>query len=162
MNKVFFSIGTNLANREQNLSNAIEQIIGQVGPLINVSSIYETKAWGVENQPDFLNQVLLVDTALSPRETLKTILQIEDDLGRVRTRKWFTRLIDIDILFYEDFIIQEKDLIIPHPYIQERNFVLAPLVEIAPNFYHPVLKKSIADLYIDCKDPLPVIMNDEV
>ncbi len=156
MHKVYFSIGGNLGNRPINLNRAISEITKKVGPVLSISSIYETKAWGVENQPDFLNQVLLVKTTLSPLETLETVLAIELDMGRVRTQKWYTRIIDIDLLFFDNQIISSKKLTIPHPFIAERNFVLAPLAEIAPNFVHPVNKKNINTLYANTEDILDI------
>ena len=156
MHKVFLSIGGNLGDRQANLATAIKEIGGKVGLVTAHSSIYETKAWGVEDQPDFLNQVLLVETDLSPIAILDTVLNIELAMGRIRERKWYTRLIDIDILFYDQQIINTERLIIPHPFIAKRNFVLAPLTEIAPDFIHPVLNKSIAGLYKDSPDSLDV------
>ncbi len=156
MHKVFFSIGGNIGDRQANLVKAITEIGQRVGKILVASSIYETKAWGIENQPDFLNQVLLVETALTPLATLETILTIELEMGRIRAQKWYTRIIDIDLLFFDDQIITSQQLTIPHPFLAKRNFVLAPLAEIAPDFIHPVLQKSIKALYLDSKDPLKV------
>lgn len=156
MHKVFFSIGGNIGDRYSNLEKAIAAISQQIGPILSVSSIYETKAWGIENQPDFLNQALLVATNLPPIDILETALAIEIAMGRVRTQKWYTRIIDIDLLFIDNQIITSKKLTIPHPFLAERNFVLAPLAEIAPHFIHPVLQKSIATLYANSGDPLKV------
>lgn len=156
MHKVFLSLGGNLGDRQANLDKALTAITAKIGIVLTVSSIFETKAWGIENQPDFLNQVILVETNLSPKETLAAALAIELEMGRVREQKWYTRIIDIDLLFFDQQIITSKKLTIPHPFIPERNFVLAPLVEIAPDFIHPILKKSISALYKDSKDPLEV------
>lgn len=156
MHKVFFSIGGNIGDRHTNLAGAVTAIAKKVGPVLSISSIYETKAWGIENQPDFLNQVLLVETNLSPLTTLETVLNIELEMGRIRTQKWYTRIIDIDLLFFDKQIVSSKKLTIPHPFITKRNFVLAPLAEIAPNFIHPILQKSIANLYTKSVDPLKV------
>lgn len=156
MKKIYLSLGGNLGNREKHLKEAIQFISERVGQIILKSSVYETKAWGIENQPDFLNQVIAVKTLLNPQEVLATILAIEKDMGRIRERKWYTRLIDIDLLFYEKEIIQEENLIVPHPFIAERNFVLAPLAEIAGAFIHPKLDKTIAALYKNCPDQLAV------
>ena len=158
MHKVFFSIGGNLGNRPVNLATAIEEITKKVGPILSVSAIYETEAWGVENQPDFLNQVLVVATELSAMETLETVLDIELEMGRVREQKWYTRIIDIDLLFFDNQIIDSKKLTIPHPFIAKRNFVLAPLAEIASDFIHPILQKSMKELYEKSSDPLEVIV----
>ena len=118
--------------------------------------MYTTAAWGNTNQPDFLNQVIVIYTKLQPNELMESILEIEKKLGRVRTIKNAPRTIDIDILFYEKEIINQKDLIIPHPLIQQRKFVLIPLNELSPLFFHPVLKKNISQLLKLCKDKLPV------
>ncbi|MDZ7608724.1 MAG: 2-amino-4-hydroxy-6-hydroxymethyldihydropteridine diphosphokinase [Cyclobacteriaceae bacterium] len=107
--------------------------------LSSASSVYKTKAWGIENQPDFLNQVLEVESDLYPLEILDCILGIEESLGRVRDIKWSSRVIDIDILYYGSEIVTEPKLTIPHPQIQNRNFTLVPLCEIAPEFVHPIL-----------------------
>lgn len=144
---VYLHTGTNLGDRLANLNKANTLIAERVGGIIAQSSWYETAAWGVENQPDFINQVLMVTTTLSAQEVLKKVLEIETEMGRVRKQKWGERLIDIDILFYNDAIINQPDLTIPHPYLQERNFVLAPLQEIAPDLVHPKLKKNITRLY---------------
>ncbi|MEM6318299.1 MAG: 2-amino-4-hydroxy-6-hydroxymethyldihydropteridine diphosphokinase [Bacteroidota bacterium] len=154
--QLYLSIGGNLGQRKANLAKAIELTSEEMGMVSQVSPIYETKAWGVENQPDFLNQALLVETMLSPEAALSTVLKIEAAMGRVRERKWYTRLIDIDILFYDDLVINTPKLTVPHPFIANRNFVLAPLADIAPDFIHPVLQKSVRELYRICKDPLPV------
>ena len=153
---IYLGLGTNLGNRVANLQQSIDKIREEVGMVRQQSAIYQTKAWGVNNQPDFLNQVIEVATPLSPEETLKTILRIETTMGRIRTRKWYTRLIDIDLLFYEESIIKTSSLIVPHPYIQDRNFVLAPLVEIAPDLVHPIFKKNMMVLWEACEDTLLV------
>lgn len=118
--------------------------------------VYETQAWGMTDQPDFLNQVLEVATTLSPEELLEQIKQIEQQMGRERRVKWGERLIDIDILFYEQAVIYTEKLKIPHPFLHERNFVLIPLQEIAPDFQHPVLQHSISQLLKSSKDLLYV------
>ena len=156
MHKVFFSIGGNIGDRHANLAKAITEIGKSVGKILVVSAIYETKAWGIENQPDFLNQVVVVETTLSPLETLETVLAIELEMGRIRAQKWYTRIIDIDLLFFDDQIITSPILTLPHPFLAKRNFVLAPLVEIAPDFIHPVFQQSIKVLYRDSKDRLKV------
>ncbi len=156
MNKVYLSIGGNLGNRKANLAKAAYLIERKIGSILAISSLYETKAWGVENQPNFLNQVLIVETVLSPETTLEYALTIETKMGRKREQKWYTRLIDIDLLFFEKQIIKSDDLTLPHPYLAERNFVLVPLAEIAPNFVHPILQKSISELLNICPDTLAV------
>jgi 2-amino-4-hydroxy-6-hydroxymethyldihydropteridine diphosphokinase len=122
--------------------------------IIQESALYQTEAWGVEEQPFFYNQVLEVATSLSPLALLEVVLEIEAEMGRKRIQKWGTRLIDIDLLFYGQQIINSEKLILPHPFISERNFVLAPMAEIAPEFVHPVLGKNISMLLKESKDPL--------
>ena len=127
--------------------------------MIKASSLYKTKAWGYENQPDFINQVLIFKSHLKPNELLKICLAIEKKLGRKRIEgvNWQERGIDIDILFYEKEIIDSIDLKIPHPYLHQRNFVLFPLAEIIPDFIHPLLNKTIDELKKSCEDKLKVI-----
>ena len=154
--KIFLLLGSNLGNREEILSNVQQEISLSVGDVVNKSSIYETLAWGIEDQPSFLNQVLLVKTKLLPQDLLKVINKVERDLGRVRHQKWGERLIDIDILYYENEIINTKNLIIPHPEIANRRFTLVPLVEIAPDFIHPSIVKTQKELLSECPDRLEV------
>lgn len=163
MNKIFILLGTNLGDRLRQLLRAKQAIEKQVGEILMASSIYETAAWGVEDQPAFLNQVILIKSGLSPIDCLNRTQQIELDLGRVRLKKWGQRAIDIDLLYFNDEIINYPNLIIPHPFIPERRFTLAPLAEIAPDYIHPVYKKNNVYLLHNCKDELPVqkISNDE-
>jgi len=156
LNNVYLSIGGNLGKRKANLAKAVYLIEQYIGQIIALSGLYETKAWGVENQPDFLNQAIIVKTRLSPEQVLKYALGIENLMGRKRERKWYTRLIDIDLLFFEQQIINTTDLTLPHPFLAKRNFVLTPLAEIAPNFIHPILKKSVLELLKVCPDSLEV------
>lgn len=154
--EVVLLLGTNLGNRENNLQLAISLLTGLVGNLIKQSSIYETAAWGLENQPNFLNQIIILSTSQSPKLLMKTILKIEKKMGRERLVKMGPRIIDIDILFYENRIINKPSLTIPHPRIQFRRFVLVPLNELQPNYLHPILNKSVKDLLIACADTLNV------
>ena len=156
MNQTYLLIGGNLGNRQKNLEKAKELIVANAGQVGKTSSLYETEAWGMRDQPAFLNQVLFLFTKLDPRQLLSTILDIEHQMGRERTQKFGPRAIDIDILFYNDAIIDEPGLTIPHPQLHLRKFTLEPLYEIAPSFIHPVLNKSISDLLEDCPDPLAV------
>ncbi|MEZ4883274.1 MAG: 2-amino-4-hydroxy-6-hydroxymethyldihydropteridine diphosphokinase [Chitinophagales bacterium] len=156
MNKTFLLIGGNLGERFLNLQKTRELIGEKIGRIEAVSSIYETAAWGVETQPDFLNQALCVSTELSPHELLAEIHLIEAILERKKLQKWGTRTMDIDILFFEKQIIEAPDLIIPHPYLHLRRFTLIPLCELIPDFQHPVLKKSTLQLLLDCEDSLTV------
>lgn len=154
--KTYLLLGSNIGNSEKNLEKAKKEIEKKIGKVIRSSSVYKTQAWGKKNQPDFLNQVLIVDTSLSPEKAIETILSIEHKMGRVRKQKNEPRIIDIDILFYGKEIVNAPHLTIPHPLMQERNFVLKPLNELSPQWMHPVLKKSIHNLLIACKDPLTV------
>ncbi len=156
MNKVYLLIGGNIGDRLQNLDRAIEHIDNELGVVVQQSAVYETAAWGKTDQQPFLNQALCIETELAPTVLMKKILAIEHGMGRVRMEKNGPRTIDIDILFYNKSIIQEPDLIIPHPALSLRRFVLAPLAEIAGSFVHPVLQKSIALLLAECPDELPV------
>jgi 2-amino-4-hydroxy-6-hydroxymethyldihydropteridine diphosphokinase len=153
MKIVFLGIGTNLGNREINLEQAVAGIEENIGTVLQSSSIYETDPWGFESKDKFLNMIVKVETTLSPSLLLEKIKIIESLLGRVRgMMRYSSRLIDIDILLYEDLIVDEERLVIPHPLMHERKFVLVPLCEIAPEMIHPLLKKSIAELLKICED----------
>ena len=154
--KVVLLLGSNLGDRFQNISNAVNAIKEFIGTIQKKSSLYETAAWGITDQPHFLNQVVVVHTILSAQQVIKKILFIEKQLGRERLVKMGPRIIDIDILFYDDKIIEEENLIIPHPRLQERKFVLEPLNELIPNYIHPILKKSVKVLLQECTDTLNV------
>ena len=154
MNKAYLLIGGNMGDRLANLQNAQTAIQSQIGSIILTSSIYETAAWGLEDQPSFLNQALIVETTFTAHEVLKKLLAIEQSMGRIRQQPLGPRTIDLDIIFFNDQIIHTEDLTIPHPQMQKRNFVLTPLNEIAPEFIHPELKQTINQLLIDCSDPL--------
>lgn len=143
-----------MGDRRKNIETALKLIEQNIGNIINSSSIYETEPWGITDQPGFYNLVLQLQTDLSAEEVLSTSLDIEKKMGRIRHLKYGSRVIDIDILFYNLDILQLPHLTIPHPRISERNFVLAPLAEIAPTLVHPVLDKSIEQLRKDCTDTL--------
>ncbi|MBC7890054.1 MAG: 2-amino-4-hydroxy-6-hydroxymethyldihydropteridine diphosphokinase [Ferruginibacter sp.] len=156
MNKTYLLLGSNMGKSWQQLQTSIKHLEKKIGKVIRKSAIYTTAAWGNTNQPDFLNQVIVIETILTAPETLQHILAIEKKMGRIRTVKNAPRIIDIDILFFNKQIIQLKDLIIPHPEIQNRQFVLVPLNELSPRFKHPVLNKNIHQLLAVCTDQLNV------
>ncbi|MEQ8703742.1 MAG: 2-amino-4-hydroxy-6-hydroxymethyldihydropteridine diphosphokinase [Phaeodactylibacter sp.] len=155
MQRVFLHTGSNQGDRLANLERAVAVLMKSVGTVTKASQIFETAAWGIRDQPDFLNQALEMKTGLDPIALLSTILNIEEQMGRVRVQKWGQRLIDIDMLYYGDLIWESDQLTLPHPHLQERNFVLAPLLDIAPDFVHPRLKKTTQELFAICKDALP-------
>lgn len=148
----FLLLGANLGDRVATLSRAVQQISETVGTVVQQSHIYETAPWGVLKQPAFLNQVLAVDTQLEPDAILTQTQCIERELGRVRLEKWGARMIDIDILYYNQRIVKTNHLTIPHPYLHQRRFTLVPLAEISPDFRHPVLGKTTTELLAECPD----------
>jgi len=156
MRTAYLLIGGNLGNRKENLLRAISLINEQCGPLTGSSSIYETEAWGNTDQPSFLNQALEISTSLNARQLMRKVLKIEEEMGRVRKEKLGPRIIDIDIILFENEIHDLRFLKIPHPEMQNRRFVLVPLAEINSTLQHPVLKKSIAELLEECPDNLEV------
>lgn len=157
MNKAYLLLGSNMGNRKKYLYSAIELITKNIGEIISKSAIYSTSAWGNENQSSFLNQAIHVNTNFSAEELLEGILYIEKKLGRERKKKWEARIIDIDMLFFNKEIIHSKQLTVPHLHLHERKFALVPLTEIAKDFIHPVLKKSVKNILKECKDKGTVI-----
>ncbi len=155
MNTVYLLLGSNEGDRQSWLQRAIDQL-SAIGSIVLRSHVYETAAWGLEEQPAFLNMALSLHTQLSAHALLSATRNIEQNLGRQRTLKWGQRTLDIDILFYNDEVIDTPDLTIPHPFIQERRFALAPLNELAPTLVHPIFKKTIAELLSICNDTLEV------
>jgi 2-amino-4-hydroxy-6-hydroxymethyldihydropteridine diphosphokinase len=152
----YLLIGGNEGDRIAYLTGAREHIEKNAGPILQLSGIYETAAWGKTDQADFLNQVLAIRTQLDAHALMTVLLEIEEKMGRRRAGKYGPRIIDIDILFFNEQVIQEPQLTIPHPEIPNRRFVLAPMAEIAPSFIHPVLGKTILDLLAVCPDKLNV------
>jgi 2-amino-4-hydroxy-6-hydroxymethyldihydropteridine diphosphokinase len=142
---VYLALGTNLGNRLLNLNTAISSLTPQMN-LKKKSSVYETPPWGVADQPAFLNQVVMAETYEGPERLLKHLKRLEIALGRVPSFKNGPRLIDIDILFYDDLVLDTAALVLPHPRLHERAFVLFPLAEIEPELVHPVLHKSVHEL----------------
>lgn len=157
MNTAYLILGGNKGDKLQNLKQALVLLESRAGTITKKSDIFVTAAWGNTNQPDFFNQAICIETPLSPKELLKEIISIEQTLGRIRSHeKWMERTMDIDILFYNDAIIDTEDLKIPHPFIQERKFVLVPMEQLSPGLIHPILKKNIRTLLFECADELEV------
>ncbi|MBK8497113.1 MAG: 2-amino-4-hydroxy-6-hydroxymethyldihydropteridine diphosphokinase [Ferruginibacter sp.] len=156
MNKTYLLLGSNMGNSKMQLTKAVKYINEKIGNITRQSGLYATAAWGNTMQPDFLNQVIVVETRLTALQTMEAILSIEKKMGRIRTVKNAPRIIDIDILFFNREIINEQNLAVPHPQIQNRRFVLVPLNELSPNLGHPVLKRSVHQLLVHCPDKLNV------
>lgn len=152
MHICYLSLGSNLGKKQANLELALAEIKKDVGEVSRISSIYETEAWGVVNQDNYFNIIAEVKTLLLPLDLISKILAIETRMGRIRDKKWESRIIDIDIIFYENYLITTDNLTIPHPFLEKRNFVLEPLTELSPEFIHPRLRKSIFQLSAECTD----------
>ncbi|KOM98598.1 2-amino-4-hydroxy-6-hydroxymethyldihydropteridine pyrophosphokinase [Clostridium botulinum] len=151
MHTAYVAFGSNMGEKENYIKRALEKIEERGMKIIKVSSIYETEPYGVLDQDSFLNGVVKIETNLTPEDLIGELLNIEKQLDRVRKRRWGPRTIDLDIIFYDDLIINEKDLVIPHKDMENREFVLKPLCDIDENFIHPVLKKSVRQLYDELK-----------
>ncbi|MCU0354322.1 MAG: 2-amino-4-hydroxy-6-hydroxymethyldihydropteridine diphosphokinase [Cytophagales bacterium] len=151
-NTVYLLLGTNLGDRAANLAQAVALLEKRIGKVERRSGVYETEPWGVTNQPDYWNQVLQVSTPLEPAAVLEAMLGIERDMGRERHIRWEARLIDIDMLYFNDQVIETEHLQVPHPRMAQRRFVLEPLTELAPDFVHPVLGKKNRKLLEECAD----------
>ena len=152
MNIVFLQLGSNLGDRKLLLQDAIVAIEERLGELVKKSKVYESMPWRVEGQENYLNQILKVKTELQAEDVLSIILDIEKNLGRLRLEKWGERLIDIDIIFYNDSIIETGELCVPHKHMHERMFVLTPLHNIAPEMVHPKYNKTVDELLKICTD----------
>ncbi|MEQ1797565.1 MAG: 2-amino-4-hydroxy-6-hydroxymethyldihydropteridine diphosphokinase [Lacibacter sp.] len=156
IHKAYILLGSNIGNRKQFLSKAIKQISELCGNVVKESSIYETAAWGNTKQAAFLNQVIIIETKHSPDDLMKSLLEIETGLGRIRTEKYGPRTIDLDILFFDDLIYHSPTVTLPHPAVQDRRFVLIPLAELSQRKIHPVYQKTISRLLKECADKLEV------
>lgn len=156
MNKAVILFGTNMGERFISLDKAAQEVNHKLGKIIQRSSVYETAPWGNTDQEPFLNQVVVIESVLSAEQMMNQILLIEEKLGRRKTIKWGPRIIDIDILFFNDEIISTENLVVPHPGLHQRKFTLVPLAEIMPDYVHPVLKKTISVLLNELNDPLEV------
>jgi 2-amino-4-hydroxy-6-hydroxymethyldihydropteridine diphosphokinase len=157
MARLFLLLGGNLGNKERIFKSARIRLEEELGKIIQMSSVYETEPWGFQSEYLFWNQVILIETGCPPVEVLKKTKAIEQELGRVRkTERYCSRLIDIDLLFYDDLVFHEPQLELPHPRIIDRRFVLEPLAEIVPNLLHPVFRQSIMELLENCSDTLQV------
>ncbi|MEP6584645.1 MAG: 2-amino-4-hydroxy-6-hydroxymethyldihydropteridine diphosphokinase [Ginsengibacter sp.] len=157
MNTVYILTGGNIGDRLANLNSSQKFLEYEIGQIERSSLIYETAAWGSEDQPDFYNQVHIVSTRLSADEIMHRILGIEERMGRIRTFKNAARIIDIDVLFFNRDVINKPGLVIPHPEIANRRFVLVPLNELSPFIIHPTLNNTIRELLTICSDTLKVI-----
>lgn len=152
MSKVYLSLGTNLGDKEANLCHAVNNIEEQIGNIVSLSAFYVTPPWGYISDNDFLNAAVCVNTDFTPLEVLQRSKIIEKQLGRASKSHdgvYNDRLIDIDILLYDNVICSEQDLILPHPLMEKRRFVMEPLAEIAPDVLHPVLKKTMKEINAD-------------
>jgi len=150
MARVYIGLGSNLGCREENLARALKRLSeisnGSV-KVLRCSSIYESKPWGKTEQPDFLNQVVEVETTLEPKAFLVLLKKIERELGRTQAaERWGPRIIDLDIVFWNGFVLNEGDLVIPHPYMSDREFVLPPLAEISSKLKHPVTGRTVEEM----------------
>jgi len=146
MSEAYIGIGSNLGHRKQNCEKAIGLLIENHITVMKRSTMLETEPWGIKDQPKFINMALTIDTILEPENLLNLLKKIESAVGRTQTSRWGPRIIDLDILLYDNLIINTNTVQIPHPGIKERDFVLRPLSEIAPDKIHPVFKKSIKEL----------------
>ena len=156
MMNVYLLLGSNLGDRQGYLKEAIAHIENEIAPVVKASAIYETQSWGKTDAPDYLNQVVELLADMDAHTVLQKILDIETRMGRMREEKWGSRIIDIDILFFNKELIRTEKLIVPHPRIPSRRFVLVPLTELSPGMKHPELGKTMSQLLKECPDTLDV------
>lgn len=156
----YLHLGSNQGNRKENLEKAIQLIKNTIGEVSNQSLMYETEPWGLKDQPNFINMAIECESNLEPFELINKAKDIEKSFGAEKDIKWGPRLLDIDILYCDD-IVMEGELTIPHPQIANRNFVLIPLMEIAGDFVDPKLNTSIEDLYDVCEDESEVLIYED-
>lgn len=156
MNRAILLIGGNLGDRTGNLQKAVQLIAETAGEVLQTSALYQTAPWGAVDQPDYLNQGIEIRTSLDALTLLHTLLEIERKIGRIRQEKWGSRVIDIDLIFFNDAVLSLPELKVPHPQMHLRQFVLVPLLEIVPDYVHPVLHKTVRELAAGCPDTLPV------
>ncbi len=153
MNRVFLSLGSNRGNRQEYLQTAVSALEKKAGKVLKASHIYETEPWKMNDGTNFLNQVILLETSLDTQQIMDLIIETETSLGRIRSTSGYEpRTMDIDILFFNEKAITSPSVTVPHPLISERRFILEPLCELAPNYIHPLLKKSLKQLLADCPD----------
>jgi len=158
MSLIYLLLGTNLGNKEENLKHSKEKLIDKGLKILKESSVYETEPWGFEHPESFYNQVIILETFLSPIDLMDLLLEIEIELGRIRIQGTYeARIIDLDILLFDDLVIHSDMLIIPHPKLHLRRFALEPLCEIAPMFSHPYFCKTLKQLLYECPDKKKVI-----
>lgn len=155
--EAYLGLGSNLGDKIENIKKACDLISSEIAQIIGFSSFYQTEPWGSTDQPEYINRVVRIFTDHEPLFLLKELHRIEDKLGRIRDEKWGPRIIDIDLLYYGKYVIDRDDLIIPHPELTERNFVLVPLSEISPDYLHPVFKLTNKELLDFCTDKSKVV-----
>lgn len=153
----YLLLGSNIGDRAAHLQQARHTLAATAGTVVAASAFYETAAWGVEDQPAFLNQVLAIQTTLDAPALLAACLATEQQAGRERIQRWAARTLDVDILLYGDAVIDTPTLSVPHPALPGRRFALTPLAEVAPQLVHPQLGRTIAELLADCPDSLAVV-----
>lgn len=156
MNQIYILLGANLGNPTSQIAQASTRLQDRIGPIVKSSALYVSEGWGVTDQPLFYNQALIIQTDLDKQTCLSICQEIETELGRTRLVKWGARLIDIDIIYFNDEVYESEDLVIPHPLMQFRNFVLVPFCEIAEDYVHPLLRQTNRQLLSKSEDELVV------